>query len=203
MKPQPDKHYLDPYYDGIGRHGGDGFGALLWASPQTQAARFDALSRLCNLDGRDVLDAGCGRADFLEYLLNRGIAPNTYLGLEAVEEFAAGAERKNLPRCRIVRGDFVKEPVRLFVGAEAVVFCGSLNTLSKAQFRESLARGLEAAGEVLLFNFLSSPHLAGAPWLSWHQPNEVRELFRGRAARIQMLQDYMQGDCTAAVWKQS
>src|SRR5437868_1227064 len=59
--------YLEPYLDAARTHGG-GFGSLLWASPQTQAARFQAIHRIIDLSGARVLDAGCGRADLPEFL---------------------------------------------------------------------------------------------------------------------------------------
>src|SRR5439155_2288453 len=103
-------------------------------SPQTHAARFDALTRLCDLDERSILDVGCGRADLLDFLLARGIRPDHYLGLEAVEALADSAEQKRRPRSMIVRADFVAEPARLFAAADVIVFSGSLNTLDPQVF---------------------------------------------------------------------
>src|SRR2546423_741814 len=104
---QPD--YLQPYLSAVQRHG-DGFGALLWASPRTQAARFDAFTRLCELDAHSILDAGCGRADLLDFLLSRSIRPDHYTGLEAVAALADTAESKRRPNSLIVRADFIAEP---------------------------------------------------------------------------------------------
>jgi len=47
----------------------------------------------------------------------------------------------------------VSHPQRLAVGADVVVFSGSLNTVEKEQFYLSLKQGFEAAGEVMVFNF--------------------------------------------------
>src|SRR5277367_4796987 len=102
----PAPAYLRPYLDAVDKHGAK-FESLLWANPSSQAARFAALARWCELDGRIVLDAGCGRADFLEYLHQRKIVPAKYIGIEAVAELAEAAERKNLPDAQILRGDFI------------------------------------------------------------------------------------------------
>src|SRR5205823_5466246 len=69
--------YLAPYREAASRHG-DRFGSLLWASPRTQAARFDAICRLAHLAGKRVLDAGCGRADLMDFMISRGIEPAEY-----------------------------------------------------------------------------------------------------------------------------
>src|SRR3954447_8344631 len=79
--------YLVPYLDAARRHGA-AFPSLLWASPRTQAARFDAICRLESPRARSVLDVGCGRADFLGFSLRRDSAPAGYVGIEAVPALA-------------------------------------------------------------------------------------------------------------------
>src|SRR5580765_6315521 len=101
--------YLEPYRRAAARHG-DRFQSLLWANPGTQAARFDAICRLADMQGRRVLDAGCGRADLMDFLRAREIQPEQYVGIEAVDELAGAAMRKQRPDARIIHGDFVRQP---------------------------------------------------------------------------------------------
>lgn len=195
-----DRPYLQPYLDAARTHG-DGFGSLLWASPQTQAARFDAIRRIVDLAGKSVLDVGCGRADLLEYLLKHGIRPADYVGIEAVDALANAAERKQLPGCVIVRADFVAEPLRLFAGADVVIFSGSLNTADDSVFYTTLRHAFEAATESLVFNFLDSPRLAGQSHLYFRDPHIVRN-FAAKlpdAANVFVLDDYLTGDTTVRV----
>src|SRR4051812_6808542 len=70
--------YLEPYRRAASRHG-DGFASLLWANPGTQAARFDAICRLADMRRRRVLDAGCGRGDFIDFLMAREVQPKQYI----------------------------------------------------------------------------------------------------------------------------
>ena len=72
VKPKLPAPYLSPYLRAATLYG-DGFGSLLWASPETQAVRFDAIQRLGDLGGKSVLDVGCGRADLYDFLHARGI----------------------------------------------------------------------------------------------------------------------------------
>src|SRR5688572_17071072 len=157
--------YLKPYIEAASQYG-DGFSSLLWASPRTQAARFDAIARLYDMRDRRVIDAGCGRADLLDFLVGRGIRPAHYLGIEAVDELAAAAIRKGLPQSEIIHGDFVTNPQYLRVGTDVIVFSGSLNTLDAAQFQTALDVAWESTKEALVFNFLSAAHLANAKWLN-------------------------------------
>src|SRR5262249_20899589 len=136
--------YLQPYLDASRRYGA-GFGSLLWASPKTQAIRFAALVHAIDLNDLSVLDVGCGRADLLIYMRDHGIFPRSYIGLEAVEPLAAAAEAKHLSDCRIVRGDFVRDPRLLDIGADVLLFSGSLNTLDEPTFYSTLTHGFTAA----------------------------------------------------------
>jgi precorrin-6B methylase 2 len=180
---------------------GSEFGSLLWASPRTQAARFDAICRLAEMGGKKVLDVGCGRGDLMDFLMERGSGPSEYIGIEAVDELAAAAMRKKWANVQIVQCDFVREPQRMNVGADVVVFSGSLNTLEEAQFEISLRQGFEATGDAMVFNFLSAASLASAEWLRWHHRSSLMEMVRGWGQRSEMLEDYLDGDCTIAVYK--
>lgn len=192
--------HLTPYFEAAATFGG-GFRALLWASPKTQRARFEAIRRSVDLNGRVMLDAGCGRADLLGHLIQQRTHPSQYIGLEAIEPLAVAAEAHAYPGARILRGDFVEEPLRLFVGAEVIVFSGSLNTLDDLSFYATLRHAIEAAGQTVVFNFLSSPALAGRKYLFWRSPGEVSEFVRPLCAGVKMYEDYLHGDCTILLRK--
>jgi SAM-dependent methyltransferase len=190
--------YLLPYHEAR-QHGAKGFDALLWTSREGQRLRFDAIARLCPLAGRRIVDAGCGRADLLGRLLELGIVPAHYTGLEMIPATAQAARRKRYERCRIVRADFVREPERLQVGADVVVFSGSLNTLAPPQFYRTLRAAWEGAGQALAFNFLSSPTWCGEDWLTWHRRDTVLNFCRSLGGEPRFDGSYLEGDCTIAM----
>ena len=192
--------YLQPYRNAL-HSNGDVFQSLLWAGTDTQELRFAALQSLCDMHQRTLLDVGCGHADLLDYLHRRMIVPAHYVGLEAIEEFALRAEAKNYPDAQIIRGDFLIDPVKMFVGAEVVVFCGSLNTLSRHEFYEALRRAWDATAEVLLFNFLCSPERAGRDYLTWHRPQDVLDFGGALTDDVKLLDDYLDGDATIRLQK--
>jgi len=200
--PEESQPYLVPYRNAARSHG-DGFGSLLWSSPHTQSVRFAALAEIVRMDGRLACDAGCGRADLLDFLHRRGTRPMDYVGIEAVDELATAAERKAGDGVRIIRGDFIREPVRLFVGAEVLIFCGSLNTVADDQFYATLRRGFDATAWALVFNFLCTGELAGAEHLYWRTRGDVEAFIRTFGAKeIRVRDDYLAGDCTIAVLKE-
>ena len=148
-----------------------------------------------------MLDAGCGRADFLQYLLEERINPAEYFGIEAVEELAAAAQWKNLPAASIIRGDFIEDPGILDRDAQVIVFSGSLNTLSNDEFYQSLRLGWEYAQSELAFNFLCSPRLASGKHLTWHRMTDVLELAYSLTGDVAVDDSYRNGDCTIVMRK--
>jgi hypothetical protein len=192
--------YLEPYLQASRRFGA-GFGSLLWASPKTQAARFRALVQSCDFNGRVILDAGCGRADLLDFLVARNIRPARYIGIEAIEPMAAAARIKLHPMSTIIRGDFVEDPNLLDQQAETVIFSGSLNTLSKNDFYTVLRAAWDLAGSGVIFNFLSSNALAKSQHLTWHRIEDVTQFARTLTDGIHVDDQYMDGDCTIAMQK--
>lgn len=195
---EPVPFYLFPYHEAR-RHGAKGLDALLWTSKEGQQARFDAIARLCPLAGRTIVDAGCGRADLLGRLLELGIVPAHYTGLEMIPATVRAARRKKYERCTIVRADFVREPETLQVGADVVVFSGSLNTLTRPRFYRTLRAAWEAAGQALVFNFLCSPYWCGEDWLTWHRRKTVLAFCRSLGGEPRFDESYLHGDCTIAV----
>ena len=193
--------YLQPYSRAVKRHGPD-FRALLWASRRTQEQRFEALAHVADPTGLTVLDLGCGRADLLDFLINRGTAPRKYIGLEGVRELAEAAENKNVNGSRIIIADFIREPRRMQVGADVIYCSGALNTIETDDFYLTIRSAFAAAKRVLAFNFLSSSLLAGTNYLRWHNPREVLKFCRTLTSDIVRHEGYIDGDCTIAMRKE-
>ena len=194
--------YLRPYTSAARRTQGR-FETLLWAGPHTQAARFEAICRLVDLNGAHVMDVGCGRADLLEYFTKRRIHPAQYTGIEAVPELVEVArERAALwPGAAIIEDDFVTHSDSLFAGAEVILISGALNTLPQASFFDVIAQGFAAAGRCVVFNFLCSPSLAAADYLHWYQAEEVLKFAYKLTPVVGKLEDYLDGDCTLMLGK--
>ena len=194
--------YLQPYSRAVKRHGAD-FRALLWTSRRTQEQRFEALATMADPTGLTILDLGCGRADFLDFLVARGTPPKKYVGLEGVRELACVAEQKRIAGSRFVIADFVREPRRMQVGADIVFCSGALNTIEADDFFRTINHAFVAARQALVFNFLSSDLLAGVNYLRWHEARDVIKFCRSLSPRVDKHEGYIEGDCTIAVRKDS
>jgi hypothetical protein len=173
----------------------------LWDDRRAQRIRFDAIARICPLAGRHLLDVGCGKADLLAFLLARGIVPARYTGLEAQPWLVHAARRRRRGGFSIVLGDFVRQPAKLRVGADVIVFSGSLNLLPAAAFYRTLERAWAATARWLVFNFLCSPALAADEFLMWRRQETVLAFARALAGPVRVDDRYENGDCTVAMRK--
>ena len=198
MAKRANDRYLDPYRAAVKAHG-PGFEATLWNSKAAQILRFDVMIDLAGFDGCAVLDAGCGQGDFAARLLERQVAFQRFIGIDAVPELIETARQRNLPRCVFEVHDVVTEPTALATGhPDYVCISGTLNTMSTKTARKLVRAAFEAAARGVLFNFLSNrPHprwtkqktepahrFDTVGWLDWAL---------GRSSRVQFTQAYLDG----------
>ncbi len=66
-------------------HGADSSLALGWRNMSDQQVRFEALAEIADLNGKTVLDAGCGYGDLFPYLTSHNDLAH-YYGVEQIPE---------------------------------------------------------------------------------------------------------------------
>ncbi|MCC5830708.1 MAG: methyltransferase domain-containing protein [Phycisphaeraceae bacterium] len=187
--------YLEPYVRSQERHG-SGFDVTLWASPMTQRRRFEVMAAMVELEGKRVLDAGCSRGDFAQWLLEVGIRFREYVGIDALPEVIDFANDQKLARCRFMQADILKHPgIMAEHKPEVICISGTLNTMSFRTALQFLDAAWRAAGETLIFNFLSDRHGPEAP-VQTHPARRFNTLklldwaFR-RTPEVAFRQDYL------------
>lgn len=189
-RPTPDA-YLKPYRDHVDQHGAT-FAATLWASRESQQLRFAAMNRSIHFAGKRVLDAGCSRGDFAEFLLAQDIQYKHYIGIDGVDEVIDFAQRQNIPRSEFHVGDLVAHAKLFEIGdPQIITISGTLNTMTDDQVHRLLASAWKATSETLAFNFLSDQCGPGASpqayparrldtltWLRWAFKKTHHVVFR-------------------------
>lgn len=154
--------YLEPYRTSQRRHGA-AFEVTLWASPQTQRLRFEVMTQMCFFAGKRVLDAGCSRGDFAQYLHEHDIPYASYTGIDALGEVIDYAAGRDLPRTRFLAGDFVSQPDLLMTdNPQIIAISGSLNTMSDQHLFGVLNSAWASVTQTLIFNFLSDRYASPA-----------------------------------------
>ncbi|PKL33839.1 MAG: hypothetical protein CVV40_00325 [Planctomycetes bacterium HGW-Planctomycetes-2] len=206
--------YLKPYLEAA-REFGPSFEATLWLSREKQRERFAVIAEMAELEGRLVVDAGCGLGDFAAYLAEVGVKVGGFVGLEGVESVVREARLRGLAGARFVQADFVADP-SAFSSAmgegerpAVVVFSGSLNTLTQERALDVLDRAWGALEEKrggVVFNFLSArdhqpPNPEPGPARRF-DPLVMLNWALERTPLVRFRQDYMGGhDATIALEK--
>ncbi|MAJ46027.1 MAG: hypothetical protein CBC35_01855 [Planctomycetes bacterium TMED75] len=149
---------LTPYRE-ASRRLGAGFSATLWASPRTQALRFDVLIDLIGVDrieGRTLLDLGCGDGALAARLQQRSVQLSRYIGIDGIFAQVEAAQRRGLERASFVCEDLQETAGGLGrFGAELAVISGTLNTMAQSEAQALVQQTFEAVSGAICFNFLS------------------------------------------------
>ncbi|MCG3181185.1 MAG: hypothetical protein BIFFINMI_03560 [Phycisphaerae bacterium] len=200
--------YLRPYHFAERVHGAD-FRTTLWASRESQRIRFQVMAETFPLAGKRVLDAGSGMGDFLAYLEEVGQAPASYVGVDALGQVVAEARARPFATpAQFVLADLVEQPEVLRTGDPQVIcISGTLNTYTPRLFFKVLDAAWSAAGECLLFNFLSTFHdpkfSPGGDVARRFDPLEVLRHGLAFTHHVILRHDYYHGhDCTMAWLKE-
>ena len=200
--------YLEPYRDALAHHGPT-FEATLWKSRHAQRARFRALVRMIDLRGRTVVDAGCGLGDFAAYLAEQRIAIGRYIGVDAFPDLMDRARARSLAGAEFRVADFARNTAAFSaligeVGADVVVFSGSLNTFEQPAAIEVLGPAFDAARIGIAFNFLSAaspvPRIDPDDPARRFNPAAMLAWALGKTPLVRLRSDYLRGhDATIAM----
>jgi SAM-dependent methyltransferase len=190
--------YLRPYREAVARHG-PCFHATLWANPEGQRIRFDVMIDMAGFEQCTILDIGCGRGDFADRLIQRGVPFTRYIGVDALPELIESARHRRLARCEFHVADALADPAWLSrQSADFVCISGTLNTMDEPGARRLVEAAYDVAAQGVAFNFLSNrfherwrEHQLGPArrfdtlaWMEWAL---------GVTSRVSFTQDYLDG----------
>jgi SAM-dependent methyltransferase len=171
------KRELLAFFDRQLRDHGDAPQALRWTAAG-QRGRYEAFLGLIGpLEGRSLLDFGCGKGDLLSFLEERGVRCS-YTGVDVNEGLVALARRKH-PGAQFLCRDLEEDPLpRRF---DVVVACGVFN-LRIGGIAEAVREGLRVlwamTSGALHANFLSSRAGGGDVELHYLDPGELERFAR-------------------------
>jgi len=131
------KRELLAFYNRHLQHFGDLPQAVRW-TPEGQRRRYEALLEVAgDLTGKEVLDFGCGKADLLGFMKERGLAVR-YCGLD-VNDSLLGLARSKHPEASFLCLDV--EEAELRKNFDVILICGVFN-LRIAGITDSLFNSL-------------------------------------------------------------
>ena len=180
---------------------GPGPKALLWWDYRSMALRFRELVKNIPVEGKSILDAGCGMGDLLPFLYAKATNFN-YLGVDKNEEFIKIAKQRYEGH-QFKQGDPFNHKIGLF---DVVVSSGVMNGnvpgwLDKR--KKMIASLYDQTGEVLAFNMaggLKPPK--DDSLIAYANAREIADFCETLARRVVLKTDYLDKDFTIVMQKQ-
>lgn len=110
----------------IADHGADSSFALGWQNKHDQQVRFEVLANIGDVNGKTVMDAGCGHADLYPFLKDRYPQMVHYYGIEQITQLADKAilQYGHLPDATFITRNFLHAHLP---ASDYVLASGSLN----------------------------------------------------------------------------
>lgn len=172
-----------------------------WRSRQNQEIRFEMLAAIGDLQGKKILDAGCGLGCFYGYLRDRGW-DGEYTGFDILDFMVRDAQ-KRFSGARFLQGDFAE---KFPEGQWDVVFVnGVFNHRVKDNWewmRQGLAQCLAHAKEGVAFTLLN----AEGGWMDkdlfYAHPQQLEEKIRKwHGGNYKIVGHYLPEDLTVYLYK--
>jgi len=193
-----DSFVLQNFHKTCIKLGGEGtVDALGWQNQNSQQVRFSMLAGIGNLDGCEVLDAGCGHGDLCLFL-NSKYTNLSYTGIDVMQPFIDVAlERcKHLPHTHFLHGDFFSAKLSV---VDYVFASGSLsyrNTIPRFIFR-AITKLFNKSRVGFGFNLLAS--VKDAPGLiATYKPDVIMQHCHTLTSKVVLQQGYYKDDYT--IW---
>ncbi|MCX7921488.1 MAG: class I SAM-dependent methyltransferase [Clostridia bacterium] len=196
------------YYEPNMKKGIADYRILGWESKEAQYLRFEALVSKVSLQGKKLLDVGCGAGNFLEYLNISGEEVD-YTGVDILPCMVNYTLHKKLNGQFYCMDIFKDNPFKNedfnIVYASGIF---NINLGNNEEFLlEAVGLFLDLCSEVAGFNLLycNSPDKENRYF--YFKPEEVRnnleQKFAGRIKKIEIIEGYLQNDFTVICFKNS
>lgn len=182
------------------RFGNESLTELGFRNQDSQRKRFEAICRWGDMSNFTVMDLGCGYGD-LKPFLDSQFSNITYLGIDFLKEFIAGAEARHghLPNTQFIQADFLTAGLP---EVDVVIASGSLNYRSENQLHpwQTISRMWQCARKGIAFNLLDADYFQSETILCGYDKNEVEQFCRNLTSDIDIVTGYLSDDFTVLMY---
>lgn len=191
---------IKTYYEDNMSKGLPEYGILGWESEEAQKMRFDMLLSSADLNGKALLDVGCGTGNLLEYIRSRGIQV-TYTGVDILDKMIEKAKNKQLGADFFLI-DIFKDNIFKDHSFDVIYSSGifNLNLGNNIEFlTNAIDLFLRLSSGTVVFNLLheASPDREDK-YFYFHpdQISEILERYSDVIEKVQYLEAYLKNDFT-------
>lgn len=181
---------------------GQSYEALNWGSQYSQYLRFKIISEMVNLEGKSILDVGCGLGDFAGWLNSMGISV-IYTGLDFTPGLINQAVR-NYPTSNFIHGSILDQSLMAGMKFDIVIASGIFYTYSadgNAWFNSAVSRMWTLCNEGIVFNSLSDWSDKKDRGEYYADPIATIEFCKNLTSFIALRHDYHPRDFTVSLLK--
>lgn len=192
--------HLEEDYDKSLKMYGAGPKALLWWDYRSMAIRFRELVKDIPVNGKTIMDAGCGLGDLLPYLYAKSVNFR-YTGYDIKPEFVEEAKR-HYEGHEFKVGDPFHNRLGLY---DVVISSGVMNGNVKnwmAKRQKMIANLFDQTGEVLAFNMAGGvrpiPHDS---LIAYADANEIYNFCKTLTRHVKLDTSYLDKDFMIVMYK--
>jgi SAM-dependent methyltransferase len=201
--PESDKKdYIERYTERYSKYG---------HSPKTlgwdkgkQDIRFSILTSQCALEGKSILDIGCGFGDLSAYVAEK-TKTHTYLGVDIVDILIEEANHRYASEAvRFVKADFLDFSVdcKIDICVASGIFNYRLKEIDNYDYiRSVMGKAFDVAGEVVALDFLSDKVDFTHPHTFHSSPERVLGFAYELTRNVVLRNDYMPFEFSVFLFK--
>lgn len=197
---------IKSYYEPNMGKGLPDYRVLGWESEQAQHKRFEILYNHVSLQGKKLLDVGCGMANLYEYLIKKGVN-FYYTGVDILESMIDSAKKKR-PGVELICADIFKHNP-FDDNSFDVVYSSGIFNINMGNNKEFLTKAIELflrlGKEAVVFNLLHYKSPDREDRYYYFKPSEVENIieenFNNLLDSMQIVEGYLQNDFTVVLKK--
>lgn len=193
------------YYESKMGKGLPDYGVLGWESEEAQNLRFEILLSAVGLQGKSLLDVGCGMGNLLQYLKGKNIEVS-YTGIDILDSMIEQARLKN-QGALFHTSDIFKNNI-FPNNSFDIIYASGIFNIDLGNNSEFLPKAVELlldiSKEAVVFNLLHCDSPGRENGYCYFHPDEIRSMvegFQDKVERLDIIEAYLHNDFTVVCHK--
>ena len=197
--------HVKNFYNERFKEKGDVLESVGWGNPESQKLRFDILFRNIEVNGKTILDVGCGFGDLISYLQEKGFHFK-YIGIDISSELlkVANERHKDNKNISFYEGDILTIPPSLLQEIDISVLSGALtykieDNLSYA--KNVLTKMFDLSSFMAASNFMTTYSDFQHEKNFHYSPEEIFTFSKSLSKKVTLIHDYPLYEFTTQIFK--